>query len=187
MLSKQLVIGGLLVIGVQMRSWKARWVWEGATVQLRTKSYPFVAGAAFHIPLWLLSFSWHAIHTSLKKGRLCAGHIAILSGNLSAGTSKCSSTCKRPVQICIYSMSLEENRKKPTTHTSSENWLFPECQLSIHSKTRIGINCPSTRPLSKKELTLSDWRPCYSAGPRNGPHNVVHPGRTQSFWQHLDW
>lgn len=31
-----------------------------------------------------------------------------------------------------------------------------------------------------RKVTLSDWCHCNSAGPPNGPHNVIHPNRTQS-------
>lgn len=82
-------------------------VWQCA--EILTMSYPFVAITAFHIPLWLLSFSWHSIRTSFEhleeRLSLC------FTRNLLAGSSKCICMCKRAVQMRIYSMSWEKDQK----------------------------------------------------------------------------
>lgn len=46
------------------------------------------------------------------------------------------------------------------------------CTFTGSHRLRKGDQCP--------KLTLSDWSHSNSAGPPNGPHNVIHPSRTQS-------
>lgn len=41
-------------------------------------------------------------------------------------------------------------------------------------------NTDYKKATNAEKLTLSDWSHCNSAGPPNGPHNVIHPSRTQS-------
>lgn len=131
--------------------------------EILTMSYPFVNITASHISLWLASFSRQPIGKSFK-------HLEEGSSSCCTHSNFASQPFSRHFKTGLHARDGRTNtrlygRLNPFSTHRGENGLFLDCRHSLENTSRDQLSIYATTTV-EKELTLSDWRPCNSAGPR---------------------